>query len=100
MTKSFEGVAGAEQSTRQLATGLASSVLALALFLQTSSAVAQVPAPSYASSEALGVAMEGWPYPYPLETLQFELQGQPVRMVFMDLKPERPNGQTVLLFHG
>lgn len=100
MTKSFEGLAGAERSTWQLATGLAGSVLALALFVQTSSAVAQVPAPSYASSEAIGVAMEGWPYPYPLETLQFELQGQPVRMMYMDLKPAQPNGQTVLLFHG
>lgn len=78
----------------------AGSVLALAALLQASGAAAQVPAPSYAGSEALGVAMEGWAYPYPLEVLQFELQGQPVRMLYMDVKPAQPNGQTVLLFHG
>ncbi len=57
-------------------------------------------APSYADSDALGVAMEGWAYPYPLQTLQFELQGQPVRMMYMDVQPANPNGKTALLFHG
>ena len=61
---------------------------------------AVLPAPSYADSDALGVAMEGWVYPYPLQTLQFELQGQPVRMMYMDVLPAHPNGKTVLLFHG
>jgi pimeloyl-ACP methyl ester carboxylesterase len=57
-------------------------------------------APSYASSEPLGVAMEGWAYPYPLQMMPFELEGQPVRMMYMDVQPAQPNGQTVLLFHG
>ena len=57
--------------------------------------------PTYAESEPLGVAMEGWGYPFPLHNLQFEMQGQLVRMVYMDVAPTgRPNGRTVLLMHG
>ena len=58
-------------------------------------------APSYDNAEPLGVAMEGWTYPYPVQYLQFELKGRPVRMSYMDVQPTRnPNGQTVVLFHG
>jgi pimeloyl-ACP methyl ester carboxylesterase len=32
--------------------------------------------------------------------LQFEMDGRPVRMAYMDVKPERPNGQTLVLLHG
>jgi len=77
--------------------------LAATLLLASASALAQstVPsAPSYADSDALGVAMEGWAYPYPVQTLQFDLQGQPVRMMYMDVKPAQANGKTVVLFHG
>jgi pimeloyl-ACP methyl ester carboxylesterase len=44
--------------------------------------------------------MEGWVYPYPVQMLQFEQQGQLVRMAYMDVKPAQPNGKTVVLFHG
>ncbi len=58
-------------------------------------------APSYDHTEPLGAAMEGWVYPYPVQHLQFELQGQPVRMAYMDVLPAaNQNGQTVVLFHG
>lgn len=63
-------------------------------------APAPAPEPTYLSAEPLGAAMEGWAYPYPVQTLQFEQEGRLLRMAFMDVKPERPNGQTVVLFHG
>ena len=44
--------------------------------------------------------MEGWAYPYPLQTLQFEQDGQPLRMMYMDVPAAKPNGQTVLQMHG
>lgn len=56
--------------------------------------------PTYAGAEPLGVAMENWLYPYPVQMLQFEMEGRPVRMAYMDVKPERPNGQTLVLMHG
>ncbi len=58
-------------------------------------------APSYDNTEPLGAAMEGWVYPFPVQYLQFELEGRPVRMAYMDVQPTaKPNGMTVALFHG
>lgn len=76
-----------------------------AFFLSSSVCLAQTSAatsaPTYAQSEPLGVAMEGWPYPFPLQKLQFEMQGQLVRMMYMDVAPTgAPNGRAVLLMHG
>jgi pimeloyl-ACP methyl ester carboxylesterase len=55
---------------------------------------------TYAAAEPLGVAMEGWVYPYPLQMLQFKEHGRILRMMYMDVQPAHPNGRTVLLFHG
>lgn len=56
--------------------------------------------PSYYDAEPLGTALENWTYPYPIKLLQFEMDGRPVRMAYMDVKPEAPNGQTIFLMHG
>lgn len=56
--------------------------------------------PTYADAEPLGVSMEGWDYPYSVQMFQFELEGRPVRMAYMDVKPAQPNGRTVVLLHG
>ena len=69
----------------------------------TATPVAAPALPSYAGTEALGVAMEGWAYPYTVQMFSFELDGKPVRMAYMDVAPAAgvaPKGQTVLLFHG
>lgn len=56
--------------------------------------------PTYAGAEALGAAMEGWAYPYPVQILQFSLERRQVRMAYMDVQPAQPNGKTVLLIYG
>lgn len=56
--------------------------------------------PTYAGAEPLGVAMEGWAYPYPVQMFSFELDGRPVRMAYMDVQPAKANGKTVVLLHG
>jgi pimeloyl-ACP methyl ester carboxylesterase len=61
---------------------------------------AQGALPTYADAEPLGVAMEGWTYPYPVQMLQFELEGRPHPMAYMDVKPAQSNGRTVVLLHG
>lgn len=64
-------------------------------------AAAPAAAPTYDHTEPLGAAMEGWAYPFPVQYLQFELEGKLVRMAYMDVAPATtPNGQTVVLFHG
>ncbi|MDD0809285.1 alpha/beta hydrolase [Curvibacter sp. RS43] len=84
------------------------ALLGLGALLLSGSARAQSPAtapaapdaPTYAGAEPLGVAMEGWHYPYPVQTLAWEHEGRQLRMSYMDVRPTRPNGQTVLLMHG
>src|SRR5580704_8448904 len=60
---------------------------------------AGIPGPSYA--EPLGIGLEGWPYPYPVQFMPLEVGGQRLRMAFMDVAPTgRPNGRAVVLLHG
>lgn len=67
----------------------------------TATPAAKAAEPTYDHTEPLGAAMEGWAYPFPVQYLQFELEGKLVRMAYMDVAPTTaPNGQTVVLFHG
>jgi pimeloyl-ACP methyl ester carboxylesterase len=81
--------------------GLA-AVVALAPLLCGGAAKAQpagIPGPTY--TEPLGIALEGWPYPYPVHFMPIEVQGQKLRMAYMDIAPTgTPNGRTAVLFHG
>ena len=45
--------------------------------------------------------MEGYPYPYPVSFLPLTIEGQDLRMAYMDVAPARqPNGRSVVLLHG
>lgn len=60
---------------------------------------AGISGPTYA--EPLGIGLEGWPYPYPVRFMPIEIQGQHLRMAYMDVAPTgTPNGRTVVLLHG
>ena len=49
----------------------------------------------------LSISMEEYAYPYKVDFLALNLEGQDLKMAYMDMKPEgHPNGQTVLLLHG
>ena len=51
--------------------------------------LAQTPAlPTYADAEPIGVAMEGWVYPYPVQRYEFESEGKLLRMAYMDVAPD------------
>ncbi len=39
-------------------------------------------------------------YPYPVHYFALHIEGQPVRMAYMDVAGDKPNGSVVLLFHG
>jgi pimeloyl-ACP methyl ester carboxylesterase len=39
-------------------------------------------------------------YPYPVEYMNLSLEGQQAQMAYMDVQPAKPNGQTIILFHG
>ncbi|MBA3714549.1 MAG: alpha/beta hydrolase [Pyrinomonadaceae bacterium] len=49
----------------------------------------------------LGSAMEEYSYPFPVSYLSFDIEREPVRMAYMDVRPTaNANGRTVVLLHG
>lgn len=52
------------------------------------------------ASESFGPRLEGFDYPFTVESFQFGSQGQQLEMAYMDIRPETANGQTVVLLHG
>ena len=72
-------------------------VLALLLFmplLTIGPALAQESGPVY------GARLEGFDYPHPVQIFRFTSQKMPMEMAYMDVKPAKPNGRTVVLLHG
>jgi pimeloyl-ACP methyl ester carboxylesterase len=49
---------------------------------------------------AFGAELEGFNYPAPVEQYEFTSQGVALHMAYMDVKPARANGRTVVLLHG
>jgi pimeloyl-ACP methyl ester carboxylesterase len=77
--------------------GRISSAARLGVALALCAAPAQ-PAPV---DTALGIALEGYAYPYPVKFLPVTMEGESLRMAYMDVSPSAPpNGRTVLLLHG
>lgn len=52
------------------------------------------------SKEPLSITLENVEYPYPVNFLALHVDGQDIRMAYMDVKAEKPNGKTLMLFHG
>jgi pimeloyl-ACP methyl ester carboxylesterase len=54
-----------------------------------------------AGLQPLSISMEEYVYPYPVHLLPLTIEGQDLRMAYMDVQPEgKGNGKTVLLLHG
>lgn len=47
-----------------------------------------------------GTNLENVTYPYDVQYLSLNAQGEQLRMAYMDVKPANPNGRTLLLLHG
>lgn len=51
--------------------------------------------------EPIGIGLESFAYPYPVQYLLQRMEGQDVKLAFMDVEPSGPaNGKTVVLMHG
>jgi pimeloyl-ACP methyl ester carboxylesterase len=75
------------------------TIVATALFLAVNAAcqtAAQATEP-----KALGIALDEYPYPWPVHFLPLVIEEQELRMAYMDVPPSGPaNGQAVVLMHG
>jgi pimeloyl-ACP methyl ester carboxylesterase len=85
--------------TNRFRTIFAAALLAAATL--SGVAVAQTAPVQSAALPPLGIGLEGINYPYPVQYLDLTLEGQPVRMAYMDVPPAAaPNGKTIVLLHG
>ncbi len=48
----------------------------------------------------LDIELENYNYPYPVQKLTLKSQQQTLKMAYMDIRPDKPAGSTVLLLHG
>jgi hypothetical protein len=79
------------------------SILVLsALLLVPGSASPQEPPPAPpADWGPMSINLEDVPYPHPVRYHSFNLEGEDVRMAYMDVPPSgTPNGKSVVLLHG
>lgn len=79
---------------------VAALLLALPLVGAVPTGAGAAPAATQAPVEPMGIALENFDYPYPVQYLPLEIEGQLLRMGYMDVKPAKPNGRTVVLLHG
>lgn len=49
---------------------------------------------------AQDITLSQYKYPFPVHFLSLHIQGQPLRMAYMDVQPSKPNGKTIVLLHG
>ncbi len=72
------------------------------LVLSAAAAAAQEPPPTApAEWGPMSINLEDVPYPHPVSYLSFALEGQDVRMAYMDVPAQgAPNGKSVILLHG
>jgi hypothetical protein len=42
--------------------------------------------------------LTNYQYPYPVQFLDFKSQNQDLKMAYMDIKPEKPNGKRLFCF--
>ncbi|MGA2318793.1 MAG: alpha/beta hydrolase [Thermodesulfobacteriota bacterium] len=82
------------QAFVSLSTKMLSYGLLIWIFSLPFTAIAQETIP-------LSISMENYDYPYPVKLLPLTIEGQDLRMAYMDIPPEgTPNGMAVLLLHG
>nr|WP_321410635.1 alpha/beta hydrolase [uncultured Carboxylicivirga sp.] len=48
----------------------------------------------------LDIELSNYTYPYPVSTINLFVQNQELKMSYMDVKPENPNGRNIVLLHG
>ena len=72
------------------------AALAFAILLAAAAPIRAAETP-----EPIGIALEGFAYPYPVAFMPVTLNGEALRMAYMDVPPSgAANGRAVVLLHG
>src|ERR1700677_1819626 len=70
-------------------------LIVLSALLVTSVTKAQQP-----SVKPLDIDLTDYQYPYPVHFIELNIQGETLKMAYMDVKPANANGHVVMLLHG
>ncbi len=46
------------------------------------------------------IDLTNYEYPYPVQFITLNIQGEALKMAYMDVKPANANGHVVMLLHG
>lgn len=65
-----------------------------------SSSVSEAARATAAGDPRFDAELTGYAYPFPVRFYEFRAQNQALKMAYMDVGSEKPNGHTVLLLHG
>jgi len=57
-------------------------------------------APARADAPAYGPEIEDFDYAWPVQRFDLDSQRQKLHMSYLDVRPQRPNGRTIVLLHG
>jgi pimeloyl-ACP methyl ester carboxylesterase len=52
------------------------------------------------AQDSISITLTNVSYPHPVKFLPVKTEGQTINMAYMDVMPAKPNGNTVMLFHG
>jgi pimeloyl-ACP methyl ester carboxylesterase len=52
------------------------------------------------AQDSISITLTNVSYPHPVKFFQVKTEGQTISMAYMDVMPAKPNGNTVMLFHG
>lgn len=52
------------------------------------------------TNQPLSITLENVDYDYPVSFLNLHVDAQDIRMAYMDIQAEKPNGKILMLFHG
>jgi pimeloyl-ACP methyl ester carboxylesterase len=76
------------------------SVIFCACSLAQSKSTQQKSIAQQKAIEPAGLNLENITYPFPVNYVSASTQWQPLKMAYMDVQPDNPNGKTILLLHG
>ena len=70
------------------------------LLLMGSLLIASVAGAQVPSIKPRDIDLTDYPYPYPVQFITLNIQGETLKMAYMDVKPANANGHIVMLLHG
>src|ERR1700722_20839301 len=74
--------------------------LSIKFILMSSLIIATAAQAQQSSITPYDMDLTNYQYPYPVQFITLNIQGETLKMAYMDVKPSKANGHVVMLLHG